>query len=444
MTVRRVLGTILGLAILLGATIAVAALAAGALPGSGSWDLLPVVAGGGAAALLAVPSWRWGRRVAGGVGSRGVSPTEVTRSLLAEGVDGPESVDRLCETLLRVYRLASIELWMHDGHGRLDRVGSVPSLGAASMWLDASAERALVNAGVGGPAWIRTWMPDIPHEHDREVRVVAGSHAGGLHAVMVLARPAGERFGPTDDRSLTEVGGRLGVLVHNRELGAALQATLDDLRATNEELRASRIRLVSTADAERRRIERDLHDGAQQHLAAVAVTLGLARHAVAADPSRAPELIDEIGHELREAIGQLRSLAHGIYPPLLISSGLTDALRAAGDRSPSPVTVRAESVGRYPSDVEAAVYFCCLEALQNAAKHAAGAAVTVQLSGAEGTLTFSIEDDGPGFSPESVRSGHGLVNMSDRIGAIGGTLTVSSDPSRGVRVVGVVPVEVGE
>jgi signal transduction histidine kinase len=198
---------------------------------------------------------------------------------------------------------------------------------------------------------------------------------------------------------------------------------------------------VEAGDAQRRRIERDLHDGAQQHLVALAVNVNLARQIAAADPAAAQELLEQVSHDLQDAVQELRNLAHGIYPPLLMDRGLSEALRAAANRAALPTVVAADDIGRYPQAVEAAVYFCCLEALQNAGKHAGeGATATVTIAVDEGALLFSVADDGAGFDLAGRgRDGHGFVNMSDRVGAIGGTVTVESAPGRGTRVAGRLP-----
>ncbi|HEX2273426.1 MAG TPA: histidine kinase [Acidimicrobiales bacterium] len=205
------------------------------------------------------------------------------------------------------------------------------------------------------------------------------------------------------------------------------------------ELEASRARVVAAADAARRRIERDLHDGAQQHLVALDVNLQLARALLAEDPGAAEKLLDELATNITDAIDELRNLAHGIYPPLLVDSGLSEALRAAAAGSASRVRVDTSGIGRFGTDVEAAVYFCCLEALQNAAKHAPGANVTVTVREEAGGLRFEIADDGPGFDPDAVRHGHGFTNMSDRLGAVGGQVHWESAPGRGTRIVGTLP-----
>jgi signal transduction histidine kinase len=197
--------------------------------------------------------------------------------------------------------------------------------------------------------------------------------------------------------------------------------------------------VVASGDAERRRVERNLHDGAQQHLVAMAVNLRLARDIIAEDPDAAAEMMDELAQEVRSTIQELRELAHGIYPPLLADSGLGEALRAAGNRSPLAVTVTATGIGRYTPEIEAAIYFCCLEALQNAAKHAPEARVALRVWEESGGLLFSVSDDGPGFDSATATRGHGYVNMADRLGAIGGTVRWESQPGQGAQVLGTVP-----
>jgi signal transduction histidine kinase len=231
----------------------------------------------------------------------------------------------------------------------------------------------------------------------------------------------------------------VGLALHNVQLDSALQESLENLKRANEDLRASRARIVASGDAERRKIERNLHDGAQQHLVALAVNLRLTKDILADDPEAAVEMLDALGDAVKDTIQELRDLAHGIYPPLLMDAGLTEALRAAATRSPLAVSVDAEGVGRYTTEIEAAVYFCCLEALQNAAKHAPDAAVAIELREADGTLRFSVVDDGPGFDATTATAGHGYVNMSDRLGAIGGSVAWESAPGEGAQISGTIP-----
>ena len=239
---------------------------------------------------------------------------------------------------------------------------------------------------------------------------------------------------------LSELARQVGLALHNVRLDSALQASLDELRHKAEELQASRARIVVAADAERRRIERDLHDGAQQRLVALAVKLGLARRLVDGDLDQARGMLDELRDEVKDAVEELRSLAHGIYPPLLLDQGLAAALGSAAQRATIPTRVEAGPIGRYPADVEAAAYFCCMEALQNAMKHAGPeATVVVRAWEKDGALRFTVTDDGAGFDAAAKAAGHGFVNMGDRLGAIGGSLRVESSPGGGTSVIGVLP-----
>jgi signal transduction histidine kinase len=207
------------------------------------------------------------------------------------------------------------------------------------------------------------------------------------------------------------------------------------LAASAEDVVASRKRLAGAADGARRKIERDLHDGAQQHLVALRVKLELAREALERDPD-ATEVVADLGPEVDEIIEEVRSLARGIYPALLASDGLGEALRAAGRRSPLPVSVSAEGIGRFAPETESAVYFCCLEALQNAAKHASGASrIGIELR-LDGDLLFEVSDDGCGFAVDPGGEGSGITGMRDRLAAVGGELRIESAPGAGARALG--------
>jgi signal transduction histidine kinase len=213
-----------------------------------------------------------------------------------------------------------------------------------------------------------------------------------------------------------------------------------NLNATIGELAASRARLVDAADAERQRIEQSLHDGAQQRLLGVRLRLEIAADAIRNDPARGLTLLAEIGRQMDETLEEVRNLAKGVYPPLLAEHGLAQALRSATRSSPWPASVEDEHIGRYPADVETAVYFCCLEALQNTLKHA-GSTVTsaIRLWEDSSGLCFEIRDDGAGFDAEIASPGNGLINMRDRMEAAGGTLTVNSSTGHGTVVRGKVP-----
>jgi signal transduction histidine kinase len=263
---------------------------------------------------------------------------------------------------------------------------------------------------------------------------------------------------PGDGRAVTEVtadGRRIAAIVHDDALAqdpALVQAAasyaltalenerlVGRLRSSLEELSQSRARIVAVGDRERRRIERDLHDGAQQRLVALRVRLGLVAERLDADSPASAGVVRELENEVDGTIDEVRSFARGIYPSLLAERGLTEALRAAGRSAPLPTMVDAATIGRYPPEVEATVYFSCMEALQNAAKHAQGATgVTITLAH-NPHLRFEVSDDGIGFDPERGGGGAGITNMRDRLAAVGGELHVDSAPGRGTRISGWIP-----
>jgi signal transduction histidine kinase len=214
-----------------------------------------------------------------------------------------------------------------------------------------------------------------------------------------------------------------------------------DLRASTAGLAASRIRLMETAADERRRLERDLHDGVQQHLVGLRLKLEMATETMRTDPAHGERMLASVGLQMDDLMQEVRSLARGIYPSLLSQYGLGEALRAAARSSPVPVEVRGSRIGRYPEELEVAVYFCCLEALQNVAKHAgADARATLTMRQEDRQLRLVVQDTGGGFDLSRAPAGHGLNNMRDRIEAIGGTLEITSRVGRGTTVRGSVPV----
>jgi signal transduction histidine kinase len=274
------------------------------------------------------------------------------------------------------------------------------------------------------------------------MRVAPISHAGELLGIIVVSRIQGAvAFREDDDRVLSDLARQVGLALHNAQLDTALQSSLDELRRQADELRASRARVVASGDAERRRVERNLHDGAQQHLVALAVNLRLTKDVVTEDPEMAAQMLDELGEAVQETIRELRELAHGIYPPLLVDSGLGEALKAVVNRSPLDTELITEGIGRYGGDVEAAVYFCCLEALQNAGKHAPSSHVVVRVWEESGSLLFEVRDDGPGFDVRTAQRGHGYVNMMDRLGAIGGAVRWESEIGHGTAIRGSLPLD---
>jgi signal transduction histidine kinase len=371
------------------------------------------------------------------------APDEVLRtfgSRLTRAIPMDELLLQLSESLRKTMGLVSAEVYTGMGEV-LERAVSVPDSGPLSIVVTARERPVVTRAGVSGSAWASVWLPALLEGRAQaQLRVAPISHGGELLGLVVVERAAGDDlFSEDDDRVLTDLARQVGLAFHNSQLDTALQTTLNELRKQADALRESRARIVASGDAERRRVERNLHDGAQQHLVALAVNLRLARDVIADDPVAGAEMLDELAGEVQETIQELRELAHGIYPPLLVDSGLVEALRAAANRNPLSVDVVAEGIGRYSSETEAAVYFCCLEALQNAAKHAADANVEVRLWEESGGLLFSVSDDGPGFDVEKAQRGHGYVNMADRLGAIGGTVRWESQPGYGARINGSIP-----
>jgi signal transduction histidine kinase len=256
---------------------------------------------------------------------------------------------------------------------------------------------------------------------------------------LTVAKAPGDPMRPAEEKLTEDLASQAGLVLRNVRLTAELQRRVDEISTRARELRASRRRIVAMQDRERRRLERDIHDGAQQHLVALAVNLNLAKALVARDGRRAGETIEGLERATRQTLETLRDLARGIYPPLLEAEGLGAALRAQVERTPVPVTVESDGLDRFPVEVEAAAYFCVLEALQNVAKYAEATHAVVRLEESDGDLIFRVTDNGKGFDPETTPRGSGLQNMSDRLSALGGTVEIASSPGRGTTVTGRIP-----
>ena len=375
-----------------------------------------------------------------------VSPDEALRtwgSRLTRAIPLDELLLQLAETLRKSMQLRAAEIWT-GGAGRYEVVASVPHR-SSRTWIEVAEKgRAVVaRAGVSGGTWLEIWLPDlVDAAHRSSSRVAPIAHSGQLLGLIVCTRaPGADAFTDEDDRVLTELARQVGLALHNAELDNALRESVEELRRTNDELRASRSRIVVAGDAERRKLERNLHDGAQQHLVALAVKLRLAKDAIEDEPGDAQDLLDEIRSDLQLAVGELRALAHGIFPPLLMSGGLGEALPAAASRAALPTTAEIDGIGRYGAELEAAVYFCCSEALQNAGKYAGeGAEAALRVWEDAGLLHWQVSDTGAGFDPSAIVDvGHGFVNMRDRMGAFGGAVTVTSSSGAGTTIHGQVP-----
>jgi signal transduction histidine kinase len=285
----------------------------------------------------------------------------------------------------------------------------------------------------GATVWLRldgewrraaTWPTDVdaPTAPDDLVEVV---HRGEVLGALSVAMPANDPMNPAIEGLVHDLASQAGLVLRNVRLV--------------EELRESRRRIVAAQDEERRRIERNIHDGAQQQLVALAVKQRLAASLVGRDDERARTLLADLGAETNAALDDLRDLARGIFPPLLADEGLGAALAAQARRSAVTTTIDPNGIGRYAPEVEAAVYFSVLEALQNAAKYAQASHATIELSHDSSELTFRVTDDGRGFDPDTVARGTGLQGMIDRLDAIGGSLEIRSEPGRGTTIAGRVP-----
>jgi signal transduction histidine kinase len=315
---------------------------------------------------------------------------------------------------------------------------------AEAAWRGLGASHARVRLlGPSGVDRVVIWPPTTPptavFEYDRPVL-----YHGEFVGEIALSKPAGEPLTRAESVLLEDLAAEAGPALHNVRLTLELQARADELAIQAEELRASRQRIVSAQDAERRRLERDIHDGAQQSLVAMAVQLRLLKALVRKSPERAESLADDLGLQATDALTELRTLARGIFPPLLADRGLVAALRSQIHRAGGDVhlTVPSElDQSRFAPELETATYFCIREALQNAAKHAAGAAVEVVLAAADGWLCFEVRDAGPGFAPDAAAAldGTGLQGMRDRLAALGGELSITSARGQGTTVCGRVP-----
>jgi signal transduction histidine kinase len=257
-------------------------------------------------------------------------------------------------------------------------------------------------------------------------------HQGELLGALSLEKRAGETLTATEQKLVEDLGGQAGLVLRNVRLTEELLARL-------AELKASRARLVAAQDEERRKLERNLHDGAQQQLVALRVKARLARQLTERDPTAVRQMLEQIQADTNDALENLRDLARGIYPPLLADQGLGAALEAQARKAAVPTTVDGGGIGRFRQDVEAAIYFSCLEALQNVAKYADASRAKITLSNGDGSLRFTVTDDGAGFDASATSYGTGLQGIADRLAALGGTVEIRSEPGHGTTLEGHIP-----
>ncbi|MFY9614064.1 MAG: histidine kinase [Candidatus Dormiibacterota bacterium] len=335
---------------------------------------------------------------------------------VAETYAAEEALPRMARVLAEGTGAERAQVWL--------RAGSI--LHPAATWPEANGSTpSSQSITVQGQL-----LPELPADQAVPVR-----HQGELLGALTVSKRQGESLTPIEQKLLDDLAHQAGLVLKNVGLTAELLQRL-------EELRASRQRLVAAQDDERRRLERNLHDGAQQNLVALKVKLGLAEMLAEKDPDRVKQLLAELKGDTDEALETLRDLARGIYPPLLADKGLTAALEAQARKATVPVEVDAGGVGRFPQDIEAAVYFCVLEALQNVQKYAGAGKARVRLREEDGALTFEVVDDGKGFDPATQKKGSGTQNMEDRLDALGGSVKLESAPGQGTSIRGSLPLGV--
>ena len=339
------------------------------------------------------------------------TPYEVL-SEFSEHMAGTYALDDILPRMARVLAEGTggrAEIWL--------RVGAV--LRAAATWPSESAS--------DGPSNERVVVDEDLPAFPGASKATPVLHQGTLLGAIAVTKPPNDPLRPAEGKLIDDVASQAGLVLFNVRL--------------IEELRASRQRLVKAQDEERRRLERNIHDGAQQQLVALAVKANLAQSIAKRDPAKVEVMLGQLKAEATDALENLRDLARGIYPPLLADKGLAAALESQARKSSVPVSLESDGLERYPQEVEAAVYFCCLEALQNISKYAGASTATIRLADGAGTLAFEVTDDGRGFDPGSTGYGTGLQGMADRLDALGGSLEVRSTPGQGTTVAGRVPRE---
>jgi signal transduction histidine kinase len=378
----------------------------GAVIGSAGGTLLSAVA----AAVVAIafqPAHRGAQRLANRLvyGER-ATPYEVLAQLgdrLAGEYAADDVLDRIAAALAGGIGADRVVVWLNSGD----------ELRPAAVW-PSGARAAPIAASAAALTATEEGMRSFPVRHQGEMLGAIGVH-----------KPPSDPLTPADEKLVGDLAAQAGLVLRNARL--------------IEDLRASRRRLVTAQDEERRRLERNIHDGAQQQLVALTVKARLAEQLIDRDLAKARDLVAEIGAETTGTLEDLRDLARGIYPPLLADKGLAAALKAQARKAAVPVAVEADGVGRFDREVEAGVYFCVLEALNNVAKYAGASHVDVRLWRQDREVVFEVRDDGVGFDPAASGYGTGLRGMADRLEALGGTLEVQSAPRAGTKILGRVP-----
>ena len=317
----------------------------------------------------------------------------------------------------------------------LERLSIALSSEPAAQALQAELATALDDPGL--EVLVRDGLPGRWQTMEGKVVPGAGADAGrgvteiadGPMPLALLLHDGAER--PDDDVLLRAVRALTLSWLRHAQMRQKLAGSL-------QQLENSRTRLVRAADQERVRIERDLHDGAQQRLIMLRIRLSLAEELLETDPAAGRKAIGALGGEIEHALEEVRAIAHGVYPAVLSDRGLEDAIRGSVTGSVLPVHLIVHRVSRQPAEIELAIYYVCMEAVQNVQKHARVATgVWITVRGGD-RVTLEVRDDGAGFAQAPASSG-GLRNMSDRIEAVGGRLVVDSSPGHGTRVLATVP-----
>ena len=353
------------------------------------------------------PLWRFARRIADRVvyGGR-ATPYEVLAAFghrVGETYSADDVLPRMAELLGQATGATSAHVWIAVGEG----------FRPVASWPTGASPHTIPDPDLLGT------------DADRTSGVAAVRDQGEMLGALSVSMPASDPMSPAKQRIVRDLAAQAGLLLRNVRL--------------IEELRDSRRRIVSAQDDRAKKLERDIHDGAQQQLVALAVKARLARALIERDPAKATQMVGEIETESQSALEDLRDLARGIYPPLLADRGLVEALGAQARKSPVPVTLEPDGLGRYRPEVEAGVYFSVLEALQNVAKYAEAHSVRVVLGTAADEVRFEVNDDGRGFDPSDTKLGTGLQGIVDRVSALGGEVEITSHPGQGTTVAGRVP-----
>ncbi len=348
---------------------------------------------------------RWADRIVYG---RRATPYEVLSEFAeraGETYSTEDVLPRMAQLLGEAIGARVARVWL--------RIGNV--MRAEASWPPDAAEAHDVRAEVNE-------LPSFGDDRAFEVR-----HHGELLGALTVTEAPDDPITPAKEKLVRDMAAQGGLVLRNVRL--------------IEDLRESRRRIVAAQDERAKQLERNIHDGVQQQLVALAVRLKLADASIDRDPEQAHDLLRDLHVQATATLEDLRDLARGIYPPLLADQGLRSALEAQARKSPVPVHVNGDGIGRYSQDVEAAVYFACLEAMNNVAKYAEASVVELDLAQRDGRLTFAVRDDGVGFDPTTAKRGTGLQGIVDRLDAVGGSVDVRSRPGAGTTIAASVPVD---